>query len=128
MFEQEIEWNINQGAGILILKRMDEVDESSKLGDKEWFEALRRLFRKIEHIKKIDHGQMEEIDKLMMAAADKLDQPEPISESSKAVHKTVLKNIKRDLDRIDRLLNKAINDADLIKFHINKDPKKSILK
>ena len=127
---KEIEWNINQGFSIVILKLIDEVNESATISDVAWFESMRKLFRNIEHIKKVDKEFMAVIDKKMIEASDKLNMnTPPKSEEARVIQKTVLKNVKRDLDTINRDLNKVINDSEIIKFHVDwADPKLAVLK
>jgi len=128
-FNKEVEWNINQGFGIIILKLIDEVNEKATISDVEYFEAMRKLFRNIESIKKVDKVAMDEIDKKMLIASDKLNMDVPKSDSGKVFQKTVLKNVKRDLDTINRDLMRVINNAEIVKFHIDwDDPKLAMLK
>ncbi len=126
---QEIEWNLNQGFGILILQLIDEVNRSSILSDMEWFNAMRLLFRNIEGIKKLEEESLKLIDVKMMKLSSKFAQPQAKTNSGRAFQMAGLKNLKKDLDEINRDLMKAINQAELIKFHIDySDPSKSILK
>ena len=121
----DIEWNLNQGFAILLLKLIEEVNKAAVMGDREWFSALRILFRNVKGIKKMDAARMDAIDKRMKDVGKSFDM---LEQKSKAYAVSIEKNIKRDLDEINLDLMNEINKAELIKFHVDKrDPGKSIL-
>ena len=125
----EIEWNLNQGFGILILKLIDDVNKASIRSDMEWFNALRLLFRNIEGIKKLDEKEIGKINDKMIKIIGKFGQEKAQTKEGRAVQMAGLKNLKKDLDEINRDIMAAINKAELIKFHIEfKEPKFSVLR
>jgi hypothetical protein len=121
----EIEWNLNQGFAILILKLIEDVNKAASLGDREWFSALRILFRNVKGIRKMDANTMDILDIRMKKVGKDF---EALEQKSKAYAVSIEKNIKKDLDEINLDLMNEINKAELIKFHVDKrDPAKSIL-
>lgn len=126
--DNQIEWNINQGFGILLLKLIDEVNHASLRDNLEWFNTMRVLFRNIEGIEKIDAEKMENLDKKMMLLSNRLNRPQAKTKEGRAFQLAGLKNIIKELDGVNRDLMKAINEANIIKFHIDRiDPAKSVL-
>jgi len=129
MIEKEIEWNLNQGFGMVLLQLIDEVNKASMESNQLWFTKLRTLYINIEGIKKVDPDALAKIDEKMLILSNKFGRPEPMTREGRAFQMASLKKINRDLDEINRDLMKEINRAELIKFHIDyADPKKSILK
>ncbi len=129
MTGSEIEWNLNQGFGILLLKLIDDVNNASIETDMDWFNAIRLLFRNIEGIKRINSDQIKKIDEKMKKLITKFGREKAKTNEGRAYQIAGLKNVKKELDEINRDIMKVINEAELIKFHIDfRDPSKSILK
>ena len=125
---QDIEWNLNQGFAVVLLQLIDDVNKASMDSDMLWFVKMRTLFINIEGIKKLDSVAMETINDKMFKLRTKLTQTPAKTNEGRAFQMAGLRNLKKDLDEINRDLMKAINKAELIKFHVDyTDPSKSIL-
>lgn len=125
---QDIEWNLNQGFAVVLLQLIDDVNKASMDSDMLWFVKMRTLFINIEGIKKLDSVAMETINNKMFKLRTKLTQTPAKTNEGRAFQMAGLRNLKKDLDEINRDLMKAINKAELIKFHVDyTDPSKSIL-
>jgi hypothetical protein len=124
----EIEWNLNQGFALMLLKLMDEVNQASKESDAQWYEALRTLLRNVYGIKKMNKEAMKKINEKMTMIGKNFELLNNKSVTASGYNQSIVKNLKNDLHNINLELMGEINEADLVKFHIDrKDPGKGVL-
>ena len=113
--EDNQEWNINKGFGIVLINLIEQINKWAIEGNTiMWFNSLRVLYFNISTHKKMNKDVMAEIDLKLMDVLKKFPNNPVLTEFDIKRNNKILSEIRLELDRLTLMLIGEMHNADII--------------